>query len=747
MPLEERVRYAQEHFPDEEDSFLRPDAVRLDPNRPYTKPIFTRFAPDLSGIGSKVTFEWLYSWLIQPTHYAPDTKMPSLRLTPAEAADVAAYLMTLRNDAFPQREFEMNEKRWAMGDRLLMTLLMAQRSERHSRAILKDQGAELGDMIVSLLKSSMGEGPAVELVRSLSPEDKKLVFLGNKMIAHYGCYACHKIRGFEETTPPGTDLTKWAEKPLSQLDFAFYDDAFHDVRERKEEIFGHVYPLDADELNYWSPGENPREQVTHTHGGFAKHKMLNPRIWDREKIKKPYDKLKMPNFYLSNREAEALTTYLLSRRSARVWDTVKVRYETETDGPIAQGRLLTRELNCIGCHEIEDNVPTIQQYYRRDDRGLLTFDALNAPPSLWGEGAKVQHNWLHGFLQDVVPLRPWLNVRMPSFNLTNQQAAVLTEYFAALSRDDAARLKESLVTLDEFRKQQEKAEEENERKKAPPWFEADSLSRVTQRLRCFAAERKLIRRDELDPLRTASERFAEAHAKMLERVRFIQKLYDVPYPFVEPRPPLSPTERFEKGFRFFQDMGCLKCHVLGDMVRGPAANTDQFVQVYRLDAVRGEGDAVVAILNGQPYPVGSVIDGHKLLSATNVYYATGDMETKALFEGPNLQGETERIALSAPSAPNLALTFQRLRRGWVFQWMLEPNWIQPGTKMPQNFPGGKSPFEGQEQYPGTGPDHVNLLVDFLYDAGFKNFRADLVKSVISAKEEAFEEGGVEEFEE
>ncbi|MEK7755658.1 MAG: hypothetical protein AAB385_00390, partial [Planctomycetota bacterium] len=89
MTEEQRVRYAVEHFADQTHTIFEPEKARFDPDRAHNVPTFSRFAPELSGIGSKVNFDWLYSWLIEPTHYAPDTKMPSLRLSAAEAADIA----------------------------------------------------------------------------------------------------------------------------------------------------------------------------------------------------------------------------------------------------------------------------------------------------------------------------------------------------------------------------------------------------------------------------------------------------------------------------------------------------------------------------------------------------------------------------------------------------------------------------------------------------------------------------------
>ncbi len=774
MTREQREHYAMEHFAEHSDSYARPETVRFDPDKPYNVPIFSRFAPELSGVGSKVSFDWLYSWLIEPQHYSKETKMPGLRLTPHEAADLATYLLTLKNDEFAQAEFPMDDRAKTMADDLIFQLLAAQRSERRSRAVMNDEGGELSDILVAGLKGSdeFGKGKeepkraenAKKLISSMSLEDKKMTFLGSKMIGHYGCYACHMIAGFETTTPPGTDLTTWAEKPITQLDFAFYDHAFHEMRHEKEDVFGYVYPRDDKRLNLLSPiPDDQHEEITHTHGAFAEHKLLNPRIWDREKIKRPYDKLKMPNFYLDREESAALTTYLLSRVPPRVGERLQVDYETDVLGPIAKGRALTRELNCIACHQVEENVATIQQYFRRDIGGKLAFDIVNAPPLLWGEGAKAQHHWLHSFLKNVITLRPWLQIRMPSFDLTNEQSTTLVEYFAALSQHDSKELSRSLGPINEhfvpIRKSILGKESESESfgeearvaKTEPDWYKSPSLERPAEDLRDWAIDRLLVRPDELDPLKTPPERVAAAHLGLLEKARFLRDLYKVEYPFVEPPAPLHSEERFDTGQNFLVDMGCLKCHVLGPMVPGPARNTAEFVQVYRLDGVRGDGSEAVAVLNGKSYPVGSEIDGHKLISATNVYHSSGDIETKAVVEGVSSDGKTERVLLVAASAPNLGLASQRLQRDWLYHWMLNPQWIQPGTKMPMNFPMNEdreptSPYAGDPKYPGDGKAHINLLIDYLYDAGMRNARVPLPKLEAPAESEDFEEGGSQEFE-
>ena len=52
--------------------------------------------PNLVGLGSKVSAEWLYEWLMDPLAYNPETKMPNLRLDPEQAKDITAYLLQNR---------------------------------------------------------------------------------------------------------------------------------------------------------------------------------------------------------------------------------------------------------------------------------------------------------------------------------------------------------------------------------------------------------------------------------------------------------------------------------------------------------------------------------------------------------------------------------------------------------------------------------------------------------------------------
>ena len=62
-----------------------------------------QFGPNFQGLGSKTSAQWVYNWLKDPSSYHPGTRMPSLRLTDQEAADVTAYLMGSTDPTFVNR--------------------------------------------------------------------------------------------------------------------------------------------------------------------------------------------------------------------------------------------------------------------------------------------------------------------------------------------------------------------------------------------------------------------------------------------------------------------------------------------------------------------------------------------------------------------------------------------------------------------------------------------------------------------
>src|SRR5262249_34003023 len=144
-----------------------------------------------------------------------------------------------------------------------------------------------------------------------------------------------------------------------------------------------------------------------------------------EQVGKPYDKLRMPTFYLNDEQVHAIVNFVLTARDPLVSERLKQKATSEQAQKIARGRELAVRYNCVSCHSIEGNIPQVQQYYKPDDVGVL------APPSLRGEGNKIQHEWLFTFFKDVQQMRPKLfaGIRMPSFPATDDEWTAIIAYF------------------------------------------------------------------------------------------------------------------------------------------------------------------------------------------------------------------------------------------------------------------------------------------------------------------------------
>lgn len=314
--------------------------------------------PELVNLGSKVSSEWLFTWLRDPKHYSPDTRMPNLRLSDEEAAHITAYLLQSRNEAFEKIEIpHVNDK-----DMDAFVLDYMSRKMRHSEAAEK------------LAKMNLEE---------------KFEFVGREMIFQQGCFGCHAIHGFGDAKPIGTELTKEGQKEVDKLDFGYIN-------------------------------------LEHAREAWFFHKLKNPRIFDRGRIRAYHEKLRMPQFGFTDEQAQALTTFLLSLREEDIPLEMKKQLNLK-EKEIEAGRFFVSKFNCQGCHTLDKVDGRIRALY--DDKG-------NAPPVLDGEGAKVQEFWLYHFLERPQPIRPWLKVKMPTFGFKEAEANTIIKYFHNLSEQE-----------------------------------------------------------------------------------------------------------------------------------------------------------------------------------------------------------------------------------------------------------------------------------------------------------------------
>lgn len=334
--------------------------------------------PNLDGTGTKVNAGWLYAWVKDPKSYWAHTRMPNLRLTDQEAANVTAYLMSLKKDGFRERP------RPAMD------------------AAIRDAAIK-----EHLLAASVPVKAADEQIAKMSDE-QRTAFLGEKTIGRYGCFGCHEIKGFEKANPIGVELTEQGSKLVERLDFAY-----------------------------------EHGQIPHTLPGWLHRKVMEPRVFDRAKVKRPEELLRMPKFHLDEQEASAIVTAVMSFTKEQV-PAAAQKVLSADERHAEKGMRLIRDYNCRGCHQLGAGGGSVRKVIESqlEESGgdVLQAQALSAPMlynpvSRIGEGSRVHTDWLHGFLNDPSDqVRPWLELRMPTFQFDEEQLNTITHAFASLDK-------------------------------------------------------------------------------------------------------------------------------------------------------------------------------------------------------------------------------------------------------------------------------------------------------------------------
>ncbi len=226
-------------------------------------------------------------------------------------------------------------------------------------------------------------------------ERNKNLYLGEQTINRYGCHGCHQIAGFDQAPAVGPPLREVSGRLRARL----------------------ASPEPASP-KLASPGDKP---ATRGRWRAASHR---------------------PAYRLSDDHIRALTVAVLGLAGAAA-------PADDEATALAQGRRVVDRYNCRGCHRIEGRggFPrrgTSGTEPRRGTSGTEPRRGTSgtepraspdgAPPDLAHAGARLKAPWLYRYLADPGghQIRPWLQVRMPTFGLSAAENNALVRYFAAL---------------------------------------------------------------------------------------------------------------------------------------------------------------------------------------------------------------------------------------------------------------------------------------------------------------------------
>ncbi len=135
---------------------------------------------------------------------------------------------------------------------------------------------------------------------------------------------------------------------------------------------------------------------------------------------------KHPLFSLSPEQQKAIQVFISESEQATISPSHK-----------PDGHFLMKEKNCVGCHSRgnELGISGMLLDILEEDYSLAHSLGYLKPPALDSVGDKLHHKALkNAILSKRKKRRPWLYVRMPEFNLTEEESSAINEYLISADR-------------------------------------------------------------------------------------------------------------------------------------------------------------------------------------------------------------------------------------------------------------------------------------------------------------------------
>ncbi|MBI4595762.1 MAG: cytochrome c [Candidatus Tectomicrobia bacterium] len=384
----------------------------------------------LDQIKYKVAPDWIRRFIKDPVAYSKETRMPNFQFKDQEIEQITAFLLSLGEknqdesqftekaaetdlSGFSSEELEkgkklvsdfacitchnikgMKESGFFKPDKISPELskVGSKLKLEWLQGYLKDPGKYQPDsrkpayrfdeeeiryltLVLASLKDDEAvtnggqEGTKAES-KDFGNEDKVKVGAGKGLIIKYNCVGCHDIKGIGKSER-GPAWDGIASRPIRKFDF----------------------------------GDNP-DKIEISRTAWIKAKIMKPRSWRSS--------LKMPQLNVSEEDAVALTTALLSLTNRKIpqnylvedKETANLHVQIPSNGPVGN---LWKKFKCLQCHPIAGK-------------------GADIGPDLAFEGSRVKPEWLNKYLEKPVQIRPVLAVRMPNLRINAQEAKLLSDY-------------------------------------------------------------------------------------------------------------------------------------------------------------------------------------------------------------------------------------------------------------------------------------------------------------------------------
>ena len=351
--------------------------------RGWTWRSFRAHGPNLDGTGSKVNAGWLYAWVRNPKGYWHETRMPNLRLTEKEAADITAYLMSLQERRVPGPP--------APGAA----------TPRSATTIIREH------LLAASVPVKRGRAAARRHGRPRSARSS----WARRRSAATAASAATTSPGFEKTSPIGVELTEEGSKLVERLDFGFQHG----------------------KIPHTLPGLGPPE------GEGAAH------LRRAARSKKPEELLRMPKFWVTDEEADAIVTAVMSFTKEQVPLAAQKQLAADEKYVRARARAWCATTTAAAATRSASRAAASARWCADQLEAAggdsLQLQALGlSPPLLYNAKAKIgEGSRVHTRLAARLPARPVRTRSGPGSTCAcrpstsrEEELNTLTRYFAAL---------------------------------------------------------------------------------------------------------------------------------------------------------------------------------------------------------------------------------------------------------------------------------------------------------------------------
>lgn len=390
--------------------------------------------PDLSSVGYKVSREWIYKWLKEPQtvldkdgnvtvngyESGDESRMPKFRLKDEEIKSLSAFLSVQK--AKPIEKYKINPAvvaTWSKKPDLLsqgevrfrqmmcttchplavtragetkliggnigpeLTKIGSKVNEEWLVAWLRNPQSYLAHnnmprygwddedlyKVSQYVMNKLTDSDLLANVPQLGAPTDEEVAAGKRMFTEKGCASCHGLNGISPQKDFGPDLTALGAKNASELEFG--------------------------------NAKIDRNLVSYLQAKLRDPASVNPAA-------------RMPQYSWNQADLEAVSTALLSQTGLPPTSALqhlvvpKKEASFQTVGAFAE---VYERYKCYACHRFNGYGGTLA-------------------PDLSYEGSRAQKKWIADFLKNPQTIRPTLILRMPQFNMTDKDAAIVADYLA-----------------------------------------------------------------------------------------------------------------------------------------------------------------------------------------------------------------------------------------------------------------------------------------------------------------------------